>query len=64
MHNYKNITKNMTDRLEPVPYESSAYAAHKKVKEILQSKFSEIIAICFPASPSSIRPSPKFITSS
>ena len=36
--NYENITKNMTDRLEPVPYQSSAYAAHKKVKEILSVK--------------------------
>ena len=36
--NYKNISKNMTDRLEPAPYESSAYAAHKKVKEIMSTK--------------------------
>ena len=36
--NYKNISKNMTDRLEPVPYQSSAYAAHKKVKEIMSTK--------------------------
>lgn len=36
--NYKNISKNMTDRLEPVPYQSSAYAAHKKVKEIMSVK--------------------------
>ena len=32
--NYKNITRNMTDSLEPVPYQSSAYAAYKKVKEL------------------------------
>lgn len=36
--NYKNIARNMTDRLEPVPYESSAYTAYKKVKEILSNK--------------------------
>ena len=33
--NYENITKKMTDQLEPVSFESSAYMAHKKVKEIL-----------------------------
>ena len=40
--NYKNIARNMTDRLEPVPYESSAYAAYKKVKEIIGHKKPQI----------------------
>ena len=36
--NYHNIANNMTEKLEPVPYESSAFSAYKKVKEILGEK--------------------------
>ena len=32
---YENITKNMTDRLEPVSFESRAFASYKKVNEIV-----------------------------
>ena len=36
--NYSNITKNMTKKLEPVPYESTAYAAYREVNNIMKSK--------------------------
>lgn len=35
---YENITLNKTTKLEPVTYESRAYAAYKKVKEIIKDK--------------------------
>ena len=33
--NYINITTNMTNRLEPIPYTSLAYASYKKAKNII-----------------------------
>ena len=35
---YKNISNEMTQKLEPITYESRAYAAYKKVKEITKVK--------------------------
>lgn len=35
---YENITLNLTTRLEPVTFESRAFAAHKKVVQIMQEK--------------------------
>ena len=35
---YENITLNLTTRLEPVTYESRAFAAYKKVVQIMQEK--------------------------
>lgn len=35
---YQNITLKMTRNLEPVTYESRAYAAYKKVKQIINDK--------------------------
>ena len=35
---YENITLKMTKNLEPVTYESRAYAAYKKVKQIENDK--------------------------
>jgi len=33
--NYDNISKNMTNQLKPVPYNSGAFLTHKKVHEII-----------------------------
>lgn len=35
---YENITKNITNRLEPVAFDSRAYISYKKVKEIKNDK--------------------------
>ena len=35
---YSNITSNLTTRLEPVAYKSRAFAAYKKVAQIMQEK--------------------------
>ena len=35
---YANITKEMTQSLEPITYESRAYAAYKAVKKIIITK--------------------------
>ena len=34
---YKNITLNLTTRLEPVAFETRAFAAHKRVVQIMQA---------------------------
>lgn len=36
--NYSNISNEMTEKLEPVTYESRAYASYKKVKQISSQK--------------------------
>lgn len=35
---YENITREMTTKLEPVSYESRAYAAYKKVSQLMRTK--------------------------
>lgn len=44
MGNYKNITSNYTQNLEPVTYDSLVYACYKKVKEYQQLKNSPKIS--------------------